>query len=109
MRDLFQKIVSTFEVPIWRGNRNPGTTRGFRKILIGPAHPDYQAFCQGPGHGTGYQDQIIIEARDFLRAIETRQPVWPTFQDGLEVTQVIAAAMDSARAGTWTDVPSDQL
>lgn len=87
----------------------PEATRGFRKILIGPAHPDYQAFCQGPGHGTGYQDQIIIEARDFLRAIETRQPVWPTFQDGLEVTQVIAAAMDSARAGTWTDVPSDQL
>ena len=38
--------------------------RGFRKILTGPAHPDYLPFCQGPGHGTGYQDQIIIEARD---------------------------------------------
>ncbi|MEM9430975.1 MAG: Gfo/Idh/MocA family oxidoreductase, partial [Pseudomonadota bacterium] len=24
-------------------------TRGFVKILTGPAHPDYAAFCQGPG------------------------------------------------------------
>ena len=82
----------------------PDATRGFRKILIGPAHPDYENFCQGPGHGTGYQDQIIIEARDFLRAIETQTPVWPTFQDGLEVTQVVAAAMASSRAKAWVDV-----
>ena len=33
-------------------------TRGFTKILTGPSHPDYLAFCQGAGHGTGYQDQI---------------------------------------------------
>ena len=45
--------------------------RGFTKILTGPTIPDYRAFCLGPGHGTGYQDQIIIEARDFLEAIAT--------------------------------------
>lgn len=84
----------------------PEKTRGFRKILTGPAHPDYAAFCQGPGHGTGYQDQIIIEARDFLRAIETNTPVWPTFQDGMDVNQVIAAAMASSRSKTWVDVDS---
>ena len=84
----------------------PEATRGFRKILTGPAHPDYEPFCQGPGHGTGYQDQIIIEARDFLRAIETKTPVWPTFQDGMDVNQVIAAAMQSSRAKAWVDVAS---
>jgi predicted dehydrogenase len=63
----------------------PEAVRGFRKILTGPAHPDYLPFCQGPGHGTGYQDQIIIEARDFLAAIDTGKPVWPTFRDGLAV------------------------
>ena len=78
--------------------------RGFRKILMGPDHPDYLPFCQGPGHGTGYQDQIIIEARDFLRAIETNTPVWPTFRDGMEVMRVIAAAHRSAAAGAWIDV-----
>jgi len=84
----------------------PEATRGFVKILTGPAHPDYAAFCQGPGHGTGYQDQIIIEARDFLLAIETKTPVWPTFADGMAVNQVVAAAMASSRATAWVDVAS---
>lgn len=79
----------------------PEAERGFRKILTGPAHPDYLPFCQGPGHGTGYQDQIIIEARDFLRAIQTGEPVWPTFRDGLEVSRIIAAAHESHATGGW--------
>ncbi|MEM7440445.1 MAG: Gfo/Idh/MocA family oxidoreductase [Pseudomonadota bacterium] len=82
----------------------PEGTRGFTKILTGPAHPDYLAFCQGPGHGTGYQDQIIIEARDFLRAIETGHAVWPTFRDGLAVNKVIAAAMASSESKAWVSV-----
>jgi predicted dehydrogenase len=83
---------------------DPPALRGFRKILTGPDHPDYRAFCQGPGHGTGYQDQIIIEARDFLTAIATGRAVWPTFRDGMEVNRVIAAAWDSAAAGQWVDL-----
>lgn len=83
---------------------DPEAERGFRKILTGPAHPDYLAFCQGPGHGTGYQDQIIIEARDFLQAIATGEPVWPTFRDGLDVKRVVDAAMTSARTKSWQNV-----
>ncbi len=79
----------------------PEATRGFTKVLTGPAHPDYLPFCQGPGHGTGYQDQIIIEARDFLRAIETATQIWPTFRDGMEVNRVVATAMASSRERTW--------
>ena len=77
----------------------PEAERGFRKILTGPAHPDYLPFCQGPGHGTGYQDQIIIEAKDFLTAIHTCRAVWPTFEEGLAVNQVQAAAL--ASNGAW--------
>ncbi|NNM57044.1 Gfo/Idh/MocA family protein [Acidocella sp.] len=83
---------------------DPQAERGFRKILTGPAHPDYLAFCQGPGHGTGYQDQIIIGARDFLHAIETGSPVWPTFREGMEVSRVIAAAHASHATGGWIDL-----
>ena len=79
--------------------------RGFTKILTGPAHPDYLPFCQGPGHGTGYNDQIIIEARDFLRAIEIGEPVWPTFEDGLEVMKIIDAAHRSSESGAWVEIP----
>lgn len=82
----------------------PDATRGFRKILTGPAHPDYLPFCQGPGHGTGYQDQIIIEARDFLAAIEKGQNIWPTFAEGLEVNRVVAAAWGSQDSGQWKTV-----
>ena len=82
----------------------PEATRGFTKILTGPAHPDYEPFCQGPGHGTGYQDQIIIEARDFLRAIETGAAVWPTFRDGHEVNRVITAGLASSTDETWKNI-----
>ncbi len=83
----------------------PEAERGFTKILTGPAHPDYLPFCQGPGHGTGYQDQIIIEARDFLDAIHSGKPVWPTFADGLAVWQIVDAAIQSgATGGTWTPI-----
>jgi len=82
----------------------PEAERGFRKILTGPAHPDYLPFCQGPGHGTGYQDQIIIEAHDFLRAIREQRNIWPTFAEGMEVNRVVAAALASSRTGAWVDI-----
>ncbi|MFK7762701.1 MAG: Gfo/Idh/MocA family protein [Roseobacter sp.] len=82
----------------------PEAERGFKQILTGPAHPDYAPFCQGPGHGTGYQDQIIIEARDFLAAIETGTARWPTFRDGLAVSAVVDAARRSSAARAWETV-----
>lgn len=86
----------------------PKAERGFRQILTGPAHPDYLPFCQGPGHGTGYQDQIIIEARDFLASIEAGTALWPTFRDGLAVSEVIDAARRSHASGGWTPVIDPQ-
>ncbi|KUJ78417.1 Gfo/Idh/MocA family protein [Ruegeria profundi] len=82
----------------------PEAQRGFTKILTGPAHPDYEPFCQGPGHGTGYQDQIIIEAKDFLEAIHTGKAIWPTFRDGHEVNRVLAAALASSSRRQWQDI-----
>ncbi len=82
----------------------PEDQRGFRQILTGPEHPDYQPFCQGPGHGTGFQDQVIIEAKDFLTAIETGKNVWPTFSEGLEVARTVAAVRESHRTRSWQTV-----
>ncbi|SLN44247.1 Gfo/Idh/MocA family protein [Pseudooctadecabacter jejudonensis] len=82
----------------------PEAERGFRKILTGPAHPDYKPFCLGPGHGTGYQDQIIIEAKDFLTAIATQKNIWPTFAEGLEVNRVVSATLASSAQGAWVNV-----
>lgn len=82
----------------------PEAERGFRKILAGPAHPDYLPFCQGPGHGTGYQDLIIIEAHDFLRAIHENRHIWPTFAEGTEVNRIVTAALDSSKKQAWVSV-----
>jgi predicted dehydrogenase len=68
------------------------------------ARPDFGAFCEGAGHGTGYGDQIVIEARDFLKAIETRAAIFPTFRDGLEVSRVIAAAFRSHEERRWVRI-----
>jgi predicted dehydrogenase len=83
---------------------DPPERQGYRKILTGPVMPDYLPFCQGPGHGTGYQDQIIIEAKDFLEAIHTGQAIWPTFRDGLAVAEIVDAAYRSNDTGQWAEV-----
>ncbi|WP_425037781.1 Gfo/Idh/MocA family protein [Primorskyibacter sp. S187A] len=82
----------------------PEAQRGFTKILTGPEHPDYLPFCQGPGHGTGYQDQIIIEAKDFLEALASREARWPTFADGLAVSEIIEAAWRSSDSRAWVNI-----
>jgi predicted dehydrogenase len=87
----------------YKGDAAPDRA-GFTKILTGPLHPNYKAFCLGPGHGTGYQDQIIIEARDFLKSIETGTALWPNFADGMRVNQVVEAARLSHRERRWIDV-----
>jgi predicted dehydrogenase len=90
---------------IWLYRSDAAADRqGFTKILTGPAHPDYVNFSLGAGHGTGYQDQITIEARDFLEAIASGQLRWPTFKDGLDVNQIVEAAWLSHEGGGWVDV-----
>lgn len=91
---------------LYKGDQRPDR-QGFTKILTGPGHPDYKAFCLGAGHGTGYQDQIIIEARDFLEAIATNTPKWPTFEDGMLVNQIVDAAFVSNTERRWVRV--DQI
>ena len=83
--------------------------RGFTRVLAGPEHPDYLPFCQGPGHGTGYQDQIIIEAAHFLAAIAENRPAQPSFEDGLAVARVAEAIRLSDAARGWVSLSDPRL
>lgn len=78
--------------------------QGFAKLLMGPDHPDFGAFCEGAGHGTGYAAQIIIEARDFLKAIDKGEAIFPTFDDGFQVSRVIAAISRSHGENRWVRI-----
>ncbi len=88
----------------WLHEKTGDQTQGFRKILTGPKHPDYAAFCQGPGHGTGFVDQIVIEAKDFLAAVLAGESRWPDLREGMEVNRVVEAAFASSETGTWVQV-----
>jgi predicted dehydrogenase len=80
-------------------------TAGFRRILVTePTHPYAQAWWP-PGHGLGYEHTFIHEVVDFVSAIgEGRSPV-PSFADGLQVQQVLAAVERSAASSSaWEQV-----
>lgn len=79
-------------------------TAGFRTVLTGPQHPPYAAFLPNGGHSLGYMDVKICELHELLGAIETGQPVWPDFQAGLKIEQVMDAVDRSALSGKWESV-----
>lgn len=80
---------------------DPAGRNGFRVVQISSAHPDFRQFCPAPGHGLGYNDLKIIEARNFLRAVQTGKGGEPDFSEGLRVQQVMEAAERSAAEGGW--------
>ena len=79
-------------------------TDGFRTILTGPPHPPYSAFLPNGGHSLGYMDVKICELHELLVAIESDGPVWPNFDDGLAIENVMDAVDRSALSGQWVDV-----
>lgn len=89
---------------LWLYQRDGGPNAGFQRILAGPEHGDFRFFCQGAGHGTGYQDQIIIEQANFIRAILGQQPAWPSFSDGVEVMRVVEAVRTSYKQSGWVSL-----
>lgn len=68
---------------------------GFTRHLTGPDQPDFAAFCPGPGHNFGFNEQKVIEARDLIRAIGGGTPCWPDFAEGLKIERVIHAIATS--------------
>ena len=77
---------------------------GFRTILTGPQHPPYSAFLPNGGHSLGYMDVKICELHELLTAIESDKPVWPNFDDGLAIENVMDAVDRSALSGQWVEV-----
>jgi predicted dehydrogenase len=83
---------------------DPAGRRGFRTILAGPEHADYAHFCPAPGHGLGINDLKVIEARNFLRAMDGGPAAKPGFDVGLRVQRVMDAMERSHGSGVWTRV-----
>jgi predicted dehydrogenase len=92
------------ELSFYDGHEDPDTA-GFRRILVTePTHPYADAWWP-PGHGLGYEHTFTHEVVDLVTAIGTDQAPRPSFADGLQVQQVLAAVERSADRGSgWEQV-----
>jgi len=68
---------------------------GFVRHLSGPEQPDFAAFCPAPGHNIGFNEQKVIEARDFVSAIAGGPAANPDFVQGLEIERITHAIASS--------------
>lgn len=81
-----------------------GSEEGFRTILAAPVHPPYDKFIPAPGHGLGFNELKIIEAREFMRQIAGDPAHIIDFEKGLEIERAVHAMAESHRTGNWVSV-----
>ncbi len=78
--------------------------RGFRAIDVGPENETFRAFLPLPNFGLGYNESKIIEAAEVIRSITSGQQMWPTFETGHHICQIVDACMESSRLGRWVSI-----
>jgi len=77
---------------------------GYRRVLLGPGHPDQALFSPGAGVGIAFEDSKTIEILHFVQNLSTGQPHQPDFASGLRVAQVTQAVEESVLTGRWSDI-----
>ncbi len=85
------------------------STQGFRRMVITePDHP-YLSGWWPPGHVLGFEHAFVNQVRDFVLCITSGSDPAPSFEDGLAVQHVIAAAEASGDSGSvWMPVAEGQ-
>ncbi len=78
--------------------------RGFREIDVGPEHPTYAAFLPLPNFALGYNESKIIEIAEVIKSITSKTPMWPTFENGHHICQIVDACMASSDKRAWVDI-----
>jgi predicted dehydrogenase len=82
----------------------PADVAGFRRILATePTHP-YVGAWWPPGHVLGYEHGFTHQVVDLVRAIADGVDPTPTFADGLQIQQVLAAVETSSDNRTWQEI-----
>jgi predicted dehydrogenase len=90
------------ELQVYDGGA-PADGAGFTRIQVTePTHP-YMSAWWPPGHLIGYEHTFTHEVVDLLGDIAAGRDPRPSFADGLQVQQVLAAVEESAaHDGRWT-------
>ncbi|MBZ9939015.1 Gfo/Idh/MocA family oxidoreductase [Mesorhizobium sp. BR1-1-16] len=86
--------------------RGTAANQGFRTILTGTVHPPYDKFIPAPGHGLGFNDLKVIEAREILKRIAGEPAHLIDFEAGLAVERAVHAMARSHAEKAWVRVGS---
>ena len=78
---------------------------GWQKIHVTNFEHPYMDRWWVPGTTIGYEHTFINALADFLKGLETGESVQPDFHSALRTQKVCDAVIQSARTGTWTEIP----
>jgi predicted dehydrogenase len=77
---------------------------GYRTVFGGERFPYHGSFVPGSANGIGFEDLVVIEDLEFLRAVAEERPHQPSFDEALAFCDVQAALLKSAASGRWEAV-----
>ncbi len=75
--------------------------QGYREIDVGPENKNYAAFLPIPNFALGYNESKMIEVAEVVRSVATGKPMWPTFESGHHIAQIVDACFESSRLRQW--------
>jgi predicted dehydrogenase len=80
---------------------DPIGRRGYREIDVGPENKMYATFLPIPNFGLGYNETKQIEVAEVVHSIVTGQDMWPTFESGHHIAQIVDACLESSSQRQW--------
>lgn len=87
-------------------HRDQSDLRGWRSIHVTDGDHPYMGNWWVPGLGIGYEHSFIHGVYEFLKSLEAgAKPMAPSFRDALETQHVCDSVLDSAKSGSWVNVP----
>ena len=82
----------------------PSGDSGAARVVMGPAHPEFERFQPGRGIPMGYDDLKVIEARLFLQSVADGVQREPGVREIADAARVLDAMVRSAESGRWEAV-----
>lgn len=78
--------------------------RGWRNVHVSDGDQPYMGNWWVPGLQIGYEHTFIHQVADFLKSLETGEPMHPSFRDALETQRVCDAVLKSGKNRNWENV-----
>jgi len=91
----------------WFESQEDDGVNGFRRVVVGPSHPEFGNVAAFPvaGVGTSYTETYVVQANEFLRAVVAdNRDYAPNFADGYAAARICDAVLAAAEAGKPVDL-----